>query len=91
MKKINCIALLKTQIKAGANLTQAVELVAFTLKDSGNRKAFRSKNEFLDNCLGCAESFAVNIDLSFSLEKEQRKSILAAMGFDFNKRNCLMR
>ena len=88
--RINVSQVLEDHIKAVATATQAIEAAAFVMRNSsGKQSTFRDRNEFLDNCLGCAESFYYNIDPDFSLGKESRNFILASLGFDSFKGNYL--
>ena len=93
MKKIDVVGLLRAHLSKGATATQAIEAVAFVMKNSsGAQKHFRDRNEFLDNCLGCAKSFYVtDIDRTFTMSGTQYNQILASLGFDFAKGNKLMR
>lgn len=92
MKRIDVVGLLKSHLSKGSTPTQAIEAVAFVMRDSsGAQKHFRDRNEFLDNCLGCAKSFYVtDVDRSLTMSKEQYNQILASLGFDFAKGNKLM-
>jgi hypothetical protein len=92
MKKIDVVGLLKAHLSKGSTPTQAIEAAAFVMRNSsGARKHFRDRNEFLDNCLGCAKSFYVtDIDQSFTMSEKQYSQILASLGFDFAEGNKLM-
>jgi GTP cyclohydrolase III len=92
VKKINVVGLLKTHLGNGSTPTQAIEAAAFVMRNSsGAQKRFRDRNEFLDNCLGCAKSlYVTDVDPAFTMSDTQYNSILAALGFDFAKGNRLM-
>jgi hypothetical protein len=96
MKKLDIRAILLAHLHNGSTPTQAIEAAAFVMRNDGSaRGRFRDNNEFLDNCLGCAESFYGNLSRGgeaplFVLGKRQRSAILVSMGFDFSKGNRLM-
>lgn len=92
MKKIDVAGLLKTHLESGSTPTQSIEAAAFVMRNSsGAQKHFRDRNEFIDNCLGCAKSiYVTDVDPAFTISNTQYDSILAALGFDFTKGNKLM-